>query len=89
MVALLVVVVLDINVKNYKYSPKKKEKKSVPGARDESRFEPHPSPPAFPPTHRSLATAAAASTAAGGGHCVRVRGTGGRGGRMAVRRVRK
>ena len=88
MVALLVVVVLDINVKNYRYSAEKKRKK-VPGARDESRLEPHPSPPAFPPTHRSLATAAATSTAAGGGHRVRARGTGGCGGRMAARRVRK
>ena len=89
MVALLVVVVLDINVKNYQYSAKKKKEEKVPGARDESRLEPHPSPPAYPPTHRSLATSAATSTAAGGGHRVRARGTGGRGGRMAARRVRK
>ena len=87
--ALLVAVVLDINVKNYQYSAKKKRKKKEPGARDESRLEPHPSSPAFPPTHRSLTTAAAASTAGGGGHRVRARGTGSRGGRMAVRHVRK
>ena len=86
MVALLVVVVLAINVKNYQYNPKKKkEKKNVP-AQDELRLEPHPSPPAFPPTHQSLTTAAAASTAGGGGHRVRARGTGGR---MAARHVRK
>ena len=86
MVALLVAVVLDINVKNYQYSAKKKRKKKEPGARDESHLEPHPSPPAFPPTHRSLATAAATSTAGGGGHRVRAHGTGGR---MAARHVRK
>ena len=85
MVALLVVVVLAINVKNYQYNPKKKEKKNVP-AQDELRLEPHPSPPAFPPTHQSLTTAAAASTAVCGGHRVRARGTGGR---MAARHVRK
>ena len=89
MVALLVVVVLAINVKNYQYNPKKeKEKKKRTGSRRVasralSFF------PAFPPTHRSLTTAAATSTAAGGGHHVRARGTGGRGGRMAARHVRK
>ena len=60
------------------------------------RLEPHPSPPAFPPTHRYLATAAAASTASGGCGCgcgcvcvcgcVRVRGHGrGRRGRVRGR----
>ena len=89
MVALLVVVVLAINVKNYQYNPKKRKKKKNVPAQDELRLEPYPSSPAFPPTHRSLTTAAATSTAGGGGHRVRARGTGGRGGRMAARHVRK
>ena len=89
MVALLVVVVLAINVKNYQYNPKKEKKKKNVPAQDELRLEPYPSSPAFPPTHRSLTTAAATSTAGGGGHRVRARGTGGRGGRMAARRVQK
>ena len=54
-----------------------------------SRLEPHPSLPAFPPTHRSLATATAASTASGGGHRVQACGTSGHGGHVAARHVRK
>ena len=52
-----------------------------------SRLEPHPSPPAFPPTHRSLATATATSTASGGGHHVQACGTSGHGGHVAARHV--
>ena len=81
-------VVLAINVKNYQYNPKKKKKKNIL-AQDELRLEPYPSPPAFPPTHWSLTTAAATSTAGGGGHRVRARSTGGHGGRMAARHIQK
>ena len=47
--ALLVAVVLDINVKNYKYSPKKKEKKA-----DQGLETSHVSSPIFLPPAAAL-----------------------------------